>query len=241
MSNSTACQLLVSANTLEECDKLLDLNVPWIDLKEPRHGPLGRPGLDHALAFASKMIADPRTRNWSIAAGELIEWNLDSDLAFLDLLGTSGHVKWGLAHCNTLPDWQSKLVRLIERLPSPKQAILVHYADHHLVDAPAWAPLLDFAEHLHIDKLLIDTSVKDGMTLLDWLPIEKLAGLIDTTHARFFKIAVAGSIRLADLPKLCQLSPDWIGLRGAVCSDPKQRTSRIDAALVKRALIESTS
>ncbi|MFN6304789.1 MAG: (5-formylfuran-3-yl)methyl phosphate synthase, partial [Planctomycetota bacterium] len=43
MSNSTACQLLVSANTLDECKLLLDLKVPWVDLKDPRQGPLGRP------------------------------------------------------------------------------------------------------------------------------------------------------------------------------------------------------
>jgi hypothetical protein len=108
MSNSTACQLLVSANTLDECILLQALNVPWIDLKEPRHGPLGRPELPLVKQFANRMTSASSSKaHWSIAGGELPDWNPQADQAYLEAVclrgthRTDGHIKWGLAHAET--------------------------------------------------------------------------------------------------------------------------------------------
>jgi len=236
MSNSTACQLLVSANTLDECTVLQDLKVPWIDLKEPRHGALGRPSLEMVTGFAFIMASDPQSCNWSIAGGELSDWEPSKDFAFLESLGSDGHIKWGLAQCEKALGWTRKLGSVVSQLPSPRQAILVHYADHQAVASPSWETVLQAAQDHGIDKILIDTAIKNGSTLLDWLPLPKLIESIHQAHDQHSQIAIAGSIPLAKLDQLSELHPDWIGLRGAVCSDPSERTSNIDAKLVVRAL-----
>jgi hypothetical protein len=84
MSNSTACQLLVSANTLDESKLLRDLQVPWIDLKDPQEGPLGRPSFHLASEFASMISIDSKsTSPWSFAGGELSDWDNSRDLPFI--------------------------------------------------------------------------------------------------------------------------------------------------------------
>jgi uncharacterized protein (UPF0264 family) len=178
MSNSTACQLLVSANTLDECILLQALNVPWIDLKEPRHGPLGRPELPLVKQFANRMTSGSSSKaHWSIAGGELPDWNPQVDQAYLEAVclrgthRTDGHIKWGLAQAERTSDWRVKLAKLVEQIPSPKQVILVHYADYARVEAPEWSTVLAIAAELKIDKILIDTAIKDGSKLTDWLEI----------------------------------------------------------------------
>lgn len=236
MTNSTTCKLLVSANSIDECDLLQKLGTPWIDLKEPRNGPLGRASLETVARFSQRMNADPLVQNWSIAGGELVDWDLSKDQPFLHPLGETGHIKWGLCNCQSNPAWAEKLAQLLPQLPSPQQAILVHYADHSRVDAAPWDQVLEVAAKHRIDKLLIDTAIKDGRTLLDWLPAASLSERINSAHRQGFQIAIAGSIPMGSLSQLCRLTPDWIGVRGAVCSMPTERSSPIDPQRVKEAI-----
>ena len=243
MSNSTASQLLVSANTLEECILLQELKVPWIDLKEPRHGPLGRPELPLVKQFANQMTSDcSRVPHWSIAGGELPDWESQSDKPFIEALRaqgtkrTDGHIKWGLAGAEQTSNWRDKLSKIVEQTRSPEQVILVHYADYRRVDAPDWNTVLSAAAEQQIDKILIDTAVKDGSKLTDWLEIHLLEQRIQDAKRQNFQIAIAGSILLDQLAKLSRLEPNWIGVRGAVCRNPKDRTSTIDPGLVAKAL-----
>jgi len=215
---------------------LIDLKVPWVDLKEPRHGPLGRPSLGVATDFVSQIHTQQIESHWSIAGGELSDWNNDTDDQFLRLLGSDGHIKWGLANCCNSPGWQQKLGGLVCSLPRPTQAVLVYYADHTKVAGPDWETVLETSRQLGLDKILIDTAIKDGSTLLDNLPVPKLTEVIRIAHDQKLRIAIAGSIPLSKLVQLGSLGADWIGVRGAVCSDRKDRTSRIDPALVSAAL-----
>ena len=237
MSTSTACQLLVSANTLDECKLLLDLNVPWVDLKDPRQGPLGRPSIELSVALASMMSKESNSmRPWSFAGGELSDWDHHRDWPLIEALGIDGHIKFGLAGCQDLERWMDSLTSLVGSMHRPQQAILVHYADASLVRAPNFDNILEAALALGTDHLLIDTAVKDGTTLTDLLSPSQIARIIDSAHDHALKIAVAGSIRLDGLTQLRKLNPDWIGIRGSVCSNVKDRNSSIDPDLVLKAM-----
>lgn len=236
MSNSTASKLLVSANTIDESKCLSDLQVPWIDLKEPKHGPLGRPDLHLVRRFASEIDSMASGCYWSIAGGELLDWDLVKDREFLEILGAKGHVKWGLSGCLNQQDWPRKLAAMIDALDRPTQAVLVLYADHLKVAGPDWDTVLKTSGDFGLDKILIDTAVKDGSNLLDWLSADKLNEFILEARDSQLQIAIAGSIPLTQLQLLGQLGADWIGVRGAVCSDRNDRTSPIDPNLVLKAL-----
>jgi uncharacterized protein (UPF0264 family) len=74
--------------------------------------------------------------------------------------------------------------------------------------------------------LLLDTHCKDASpslrrrpTLLDWMPIDVVSDLCQRCRAAGVRIALAGSLGLAELRSLRHTGPDWIAVRGAACAD----------------------
>ena len=240
MPNSTVNQMLVSVNSPEEFGIALRAGVPWIDFKNPLAGALGRPNVE-CLEQVSSRICDLRNEDrfqWSIAGGELLEWSLPNDFSeedrsSLDILADRGAIKWGLGHCAKVTDWKDRFCKLKAVLPRAEQAILAFYADYHRVDAPGWEEVFSAVQEFGLKRILIDTAVKDGKSLLDHLTLESLGEKIAQTHASGVQIAIAGSLRMKDLPQVIRLGADWIGFRGALCRDNTDRSSPIDAQLVE--------
>lgn len=211
------CRLLVSASEVEEWELAMEVCVDWIDLKDPRSGPLGRPDFQRAEEFAQRMARGP-DRRWSIAGGEWRDWSLKRDRPFLSLLGGTGCVKWALAGCAGEDAWRQTLPRAVAQLPAASQAILVHYADHQECDAPAWESVLEVGHRLGLRYLLIDTAIKDGRGLLDHLSVESLSCYVHQARAFGMEVAIAGALRLEQLPLGDRVGASWVGVRGAVCS-----------------------
>ena len=76
------------------------------------------------------------------------------------------------------------------------------YADARRVAArAARAELLPrVARAAGVDVCLLDTAVKDGRGLLDWLSPEALTALVDEAHELGLEVALAGALRAEDLP-----------------------------------------
>jgi uncharacterized protein (UPF0264 family) len=197
--------------------------VDWIDLKNPSAGPLGRPDLDLAWEFATSMQRSP-DQYWSIAGGELTAWDIHADIDFCRLLGANGYIKWALAGCAKDDSWRERLSGILTSLAHPNQGILVHYADWYACDAPTWQSVLSAASALGLRYILIDTAIKDGRGLLEHIPLELLKEQL--THARSMGlgVAIAGALRLEQLPLGTEIGADWVGVRGAVCGN-SDRTS----------------
>lgn len=248
--------LLVSVRNWDEVQIAMDLGVHWLDLKEPLAGPLGRPDLllveRTAQAFAGgwrPIDVEPTQTlaagnrfigscvRWSVAGGELLDWDWDKDLPYLSALGSTGAIKWALAKCGTAADWPSRFERLVQQLSHRSQAILVHYADWQRCDAPAWSETLAVAVRLKLSQVLIDTAIKDGTTLLDHCSLETLQLRLHQASELGIGVALAGSISFAMLPQLLALHPQWVGMRGALCSGPA-RTSAISLEKVRFAVRE---
>jgi uncharacterized protein (UPF0264 family) len=64
---------------------------------------------------------------------------------------------------------------------------------------------------------LLDTWDKDGSTLLDHLPLRKIAALVEHCRAAGVPVALAGSLGQDQMRMLLGLWPDWFAVRGAVC------------------------
>ncbi len=80
---------------------------------------------------------------------------------------------------------------------------------------------------------MVDTGIKDGKNLLDFLNIAKLKEFIDKTHSFGLQAALAGSLRKEDLGKISQLNVDIIGLRGAACSNGDRVSGQITREKVR--------
>ena len=88
------------------------------------------------------------------------------------------------------------------------------------------------------DGCLLDTAVKDGRGLLDWLDEPALVAIRADCRARRLLCGLAGSLTALDLPRIRALQPDIVGFRGAACVGDRVsgRVSRERVAALASAL-----
>jgi uncharacterized protein (UPF0264 family) len=214
-------QLLVSVRSAVEAEAALEGGADIIDVKEPSRGSLGRAG-DDVIADVVRIIAGRRTVTG--AMGELIEGGSCS-VAGLTWL------KWGLS--GIVPtgfDWRDALHDL--QIRSEAGVVVVAYADAERAGAPPVAEVCDFACEGRFPALLIDTWQKDGRTLLDWLPLEKLQDVCARCRSRGVRVALAGSLGAGQIVALSGLRPDIVAVRGAACAGGT-RSGRVDVHRVR--------
>jgi uncharacterized protein (UPF0264 family) len=93
------------------------------------------------------------------------------------------------------------------------------YADWQEVDAPPVADVLAFSRRRPGGVLLLDTCRKaPGRTLLDLVSVSELARLRRACAEAGVRLALAGSLGLAEVVALLPLRPDWFAVRGAACA-----------------------
>jgi uncharacterized protein (UPF0264 family) len=234
-SDSSAAQLLVSVRSPAEAEAALAGGAAILDVKEPRHGPLGRAD-DAVLRAIVSHVAGRRLV--STALGELIE-----AAASLDVPAGLSFLKWGLARAAGL-DWRATFLSKVKQLSSSlasqerhpatgapvPRAVVVAYADAERAGAPPVGEVVQFACAIARTFprtggiLLIDTfdkspSTPSGrpLTLLDWLSLEAVTALCQRCRAEGVRVALAGSLGVSEIGCLWPARPDWFAVRGAAC------------------------
>jgi uncharacterized protein (UPF0264 family) len=209
--------LLVSVRSAQEALVALEGGAALIDVKEPLRGALGRAD----VAVVRAVVAAVGTRRpVSAALGEWAEDTggiPDADLAY---------VKWGLAGCGRKPAWRRDLALRLKTQQRP-QIVLVAYADWQCAQAPSVEEVFALAREYGGSVLLLDTHCKDANnvihkkrpTLLDWLPAAWVEDLCARARESQVRIALAGSLGIAEIRVLLKARPDWFAVRGAVCDD----------------------
>lgn len=205
-------ELLVSVRSESEARLALEGGAGLIDIKEPARGSLGP--ADPALVGRILDLLDNRCPV-SAAQGELRDWPHGTLPAHLERLR---FVKWGLAACGD--DWREQLADLRARIQdaSPCRLVACAYADHRRAAAPSLREIAHAVLHDRHTVFLIDTCVKDGTCLLDWVSVHDLTELVASCRNAGVRIALAGSLGSREITTLARLQPDWFAVRGAVCS-----------------------
>jgi (5-formylfuran-3-yl)methyl phosphate synthase len=122
------------------------------------------------------------------------------------------------------------------------EVVAAAYADGHRAPlAPdesraAHAPLAPellprVARAAGVRVCLLDTAVKDGRGLLEWLSAESLASLVADAHAAGLQVALAGALFAEDLPVVRATAADIVGVRSAACGNGR-RSGCLEAARV---------
>lgn len=221
--------LLVSVRSAVEANAALAGGADLIDVKEPSHGALGQ--ADNAVIGDVLAVVAGRVRV-SAALGELIDDRggvLPARLAF---------VKWGLAGYGPGSGWRQ---RLEARRGGGPEVVAVAYADWQCARAPAIDEVFRFAAERPGSVLLLDTHCKEAArrgsprpTLLDWIQPAQVHELCERCRDAQVRIALAGSLGLAEIAELSAARPDWFAVRGAACEggrDGEVSTTKV-AALV---------
>jgi uncharacterized protein (UPF0264 family) len=140
---------------------------------------------------------------------------------------------WGVA---TEADAVALLGAVRDAVAGVPAAVVVAgaYADARRVAHAPLAPELlpRVASAAGVGVCLLDTAVKDGRGLLDWLAPDALASLVDDAHAAGLEVALAGALRAEDLPIVRAVGADIAGVRSAACSGGR-RSGPLDAARVR--------
>jgi uncharacterized protein (UPF0264 family) len=75
---------------------------------------------------------------------------------------------------------------------------------------------------------MLDTAIKDGKNILEFLNPLQIKSFIDESHHLGLTVALAGSIKKENLQQLCALGPDIIGVRGAACTQGDRVNGHIE-------------
>ena len=84
------------------------------------------------------------------------------------------------------------------------------------------------------DVAMIDTGVKDGKGLFDFMDVSALGEFTDINRGMNIRTALAGSLKFDDLAPLKEINPEIIGVRGMVCGG--DRSDRVREELVEKAM-----
>jgi (5-formylfuran-3-yl)methyl phosphate synthase len=224
-------KLLVSVVDAGEARAAAAAGADIIDVKNPAEGSLGAPA---PAVIAAIRAAVPAALPVSAAIGDMPNLPGTAALAALGAAHSgAAFVKVGLWGASTESDAVALLRTVRDAAP---EAVVVAgaYADARRVPHAPLAPELlpRVARAASVDVCLLDTAVKDGRGLLDWLAPDALTALVDEAHELGMEVALAGALRAEDLPVVQATGADIAGVRSAACGDGR-RSGPLEAARVR--------
>jgi uncharacterized protein (UPF0264 family) len=208
----------VSVRDAWEAEEALAGGADWIDLKEPRRGPLGAVTADIAREVAACVGARAPL---SAAAGELADWATASSRELLDVPGIS-HLKLGLADCSGKP-WESWWrAAQQEAAALGKELVAAAYVDHVAARAPCPADVLRCAASAGAAWLLVDTFDKSGASLCDHWSTDEIADFLRSARTSGLATVLAGGLTRDAIAQLPWDLVDMAAVRGAACAGPRE-------------------
>lgn len=199
-------KFLASVRDAGEAEAALAAGADIIDLKDPAKGALG------ALTpegIASCVVAIAGRAEVSATVGDLpmVPDRVRSTVLATAAMGVD-YVKLGLFPGG---DARACLNLLAEEVPGLR-LILVVFAD-----ALPRFDAIRAASRIGASGVMLDTARKDGSSLLDHLPLDRLADFVFSARAEGLLAGLAGSLKASYVPALLPLKPDLLGFRGALC------------------------
>jgi uncharacterized protein (UPF0264 family) len=224
-------RLLVSVVDAGEARTAAAAGADIIDVKNPAEGSLGAPS---PAVIAAIRAAVPAALPVSAAIGDMPNLPGTAALAALGAAHSgAAFVKVGLWGASTEAD-AIALLRAVREAAPDAVVVAGAYADARRVPHAPLAPELlpRVAQAAGVEVCLLDTAIKDGRGLLDWLSPDELTSFVDDARDRGLEVALAGALRAEDLPVVRAAGADIAGVRSAACGDGR-RSGPLEAARVR--------
>jgi uncharacterized protein (UPF0264 family) len=232
-------KLLISPMNEKEAFEAIAGGADIIDVKNPQEGALGA-----NFPWVIKRIREitPRKIQVSCALGDVP--NLPGSISLAALGAASlgvDYIKVGLYGFKTAKEAVFLLqnVNKAAKEYNPKiKVAAAGYADAERIGAIDPMLIPEIASTAQVDLAMIDTAVKDGKNLFNFLSAKQLEKFIGSAHKLGLEAALAGSLRKQDLPVVYGLGADVAGLRGAACTNSDRVNGQITRKLVQE-LVET--
>lgn len=225
--------LLVSPINTKEAIEAIKGGADIIDVKNPREGSLGA-----SFPWIIREIRSITPDNMLVSAtlGDVPYKPGTVSLAALGAL-TAGadYIKVGLYGTKNFKeavDVMENVVRTIKGEKKEAFVVAAGYADAHRVGSVDPMEIPRVAYESGADVAMLDTAVKDGETLFDFLGVGELQDFVREAHDLGLKAALAGSIKKEQLRPLDEIGCDIVGVRGAACVGGDRNTGTIHRSAV---------
>ena len=218
-------RLLVSVKNAIEAKIALDCGIDILDVKAPRRGPLGRPSLEDLRKISELTSTDTVYR--SFAWGELRDLSPEH-VNCPSLPENFNFFKLGLSQLASNEKWPALWKKQLQQFAG-FNPVAVAYGDFPRCAAPHPETIMEVGQQLGCQFFLIDTfskipkknifSYQSADTVQKWIEKAKNLGM---------KTVIAGSITNHEIKRCVAIAPDYIGVRGAVCSNGRETNLEID-------------
>lgn len=227
-------ELLISVIDEAEVRPAVAGGADIVDVKNPREGSLGA-NFPHVIRRIR--VLTPAAVPVSVAIGD-----------FPNLPGTAALAAAGAAACGVQyvkvgllgpQDHEeafavlSAVCRAVRDEAADVRVMAAAYADARATGSLAPGELPAVAAAAGADGCMIDTLGKGKVTLFTELAAAELDRFVTGCREAKLLCALAGSLRASDVPRLRELAPDIVGVRGAVC-DGGRRDGKLDGEAVLR-------
>jgi (5-formylfuran-3-yl)methyl phosphate synthase len=226
-------RLLVSVTDADEARVAVDAGVDIVDVKNPAEGALGAPG-PGVLGRVREVV--PPERSLSAAIGDLPNLPGTAALAALGAARSgAAYVKVGLWGTSSTDEAVALLRAARDAVAGSATVVAAAYADAERVAGRPLPPgdVVEAARRAGVAGCLLDTAVKDGRGLFEWLAPDALTTLVADGHAAGLEMALAGALRVEDIALVRATGADIAGVRGAACRDGR-RSAPLDAERIGR-------
>ncbi|MER5951860.1 (5-formylfuran-3-yl)methyl phosphate synthase [Streptomyces sp. NPDC001904] len=227
--------LLISPDSVEEaveCAKAAE-HLDIVDVKRPAEGSLGA-----NFPWVIREIRDavPAAKPVSATVGDVpYKPGTVAQAALGAAVSGATYIKVGLYGCITpeqAVEVMHGVVRAVKEYRPDAFVVASGYADAHRIGCVNPLSLPDIALRSGSDAAMLDTAIKDGTRLFDHVPPDVCGEFVRRAHEAGLLAALAGSVRVGDLPALTRIGTDIVGVRGAVCEGGDRDAGRIDRRLI---------
>ncbi len=226
--------LLISSTSAHEAIKAFRGGADIIDIKNPKEGSLGA-SFPWIISETKKSI--PAYVPISAAIGDFPDLPGSASLATLGAIEAGADiVKVGLKGPRRLEDAAHLMKQVVRaaKLSSKKVKVVVcGYGDFERTNTIEPFLLPEVAKIANAEIVMIDTGIKDGKPLTDFLSKSELKEIVEKAHSLGIEIALSGSLGPDEIRTIKSLGPDIVGVRGAVCIS-RDRNGELSVELVKR-------
>lgn len=228
-------KLLVSPRSVEEARTAAGADVDIIDVKNPDEGSLGA-NFPWVISQIREEVQDDTPV--SAAIGDFPDLPGSASLAALGAFEAGADIiKVGLKGSKTPEaaiNLMSNVSKSIKNNSGAAEVVACAYGDYQRADTLDPAALPEVGDEADVDFVMVDTAVKDGKPVTDFLSLEDLREFTENAHSLDLKVALAGSLGPEEIKELLDFEPDVIGVRGAVCERGDRDDGRITEERIRK-------
>lgn len=215
-------RLLVSVRSAAEATVGLAGGADIIDAKEPSRGSLGPVSADTLRQILDRI---PQEYTVSAALGDVAtELDARERIHSMPQSKHLTYLKLGFAGVSN-PERVRGILRAARDAAAERESsriVAVAYADAVFAGSAAPPLICRASVEAGVAGILLDTYLKDGGNLLDWISTEQLRELIGSARVAGLLTAVAGGLGAEHLATVREAEPDIVGFRGEVCNNGRR-------------------